>query len=219
MEKILEAFRKVLIELRKLSQVSQILVVGALVFVAFTFGKCDSNSKLNQFRAEFSLLQKEASTAKKFADSTKTEVIRLTNESKEKDSIITKLSFTVEFTNKKRDRLKNVLTVLEDSLTNAIDTTEIVAVQEGIIDNLKEQVKEAETVIANQSDIIKSQQFKITKLDSAVALANARGDSLQTVVNKLIDMPKPPRQFIGKKTAGILAFTAGVIVGDRLARR
>ena len=77
----------------------------------------------------------------------------------------------------------------------------------------------AESVIGQQKEIITAQQFKISKLDSAVAIATQRGDSLQVVVNKLIDMPKPPRQWISKKTAGLISFAAGVIIGDRLAGR
>ena len=218
-EKIIEATRKLLKEFVKLSQLSQIVVAVALTIFAFSMGQCESDSKLNKFRAEFSMLQEQAEKTKQFADSAKTEVVRLSNESKQKDATITKLSLKVELGNQSRERLRGELSVLEDSLESAMDTAQVVQIQEGIIYNLKDQLETAECTITTQREIITAQQFKITKLDSAIALTTQRGDSLQNVVNNLINMPKPPRQCISKKTAGIVAFTAGVIVGDKLARR
>jgi uncharacterized phage infection (PIP) family protein YhgE len=219
MERVIEALRKLIKDFSKMPQVTQLVVAGVLVLVAFNMGQCDSDSQLNKFRAEFSVLQKEATDTKHFADSVQSNVIRLADESKKKDSVITRLSFTIDFTNKQRTQLKGNLVKLEDSLRVVKDTAELIAIQEGIIYNLKDQVANAESVIENQKQVITTQQFKITKLDSAVALATQRGDSLQTVVTKLINMPKPPRQWISKKTAGMIAFATGVIVGDQLARR
>lgn len=219
MERVIEALRKLIKDFSKMPQVTQLVVAGVLVLVAFNMGQCDSDSQLNKFRAEFSVLQKEATATKEFADSVKSDVVRLTDESKKKDSVITRLSVTIDFTNKQRVQLKGNLAKLEDSLLTVKDTAELVAVQQGIIYNLKDQVVNAESVIEKQKDVIANQQFKITKLDSAVALATQRGDSLQTVVTKLINMPKPPRQWISAKTAGMISFAAGVIIGDQLARR
>lgn len=219
MELVIEALRKLIKDFSKMPQITQLIVGGILVFAAFNMGQCNSESQLNKFRAEFSILQKEASATKEFADSVKSDVIRLTDESKKKDSLITRLSFTIDFTNKQRSQLKGNLIKLEDSLKVVKDTVELIAIQEGIIYNLKDQVSNAESVIEQQKNVISNQQFKITKLDSAVALATQRGDSLQAVVTKLVNMPKPPRQWIGTKTAGMISFAAGVIIGDRLARR
>jgi septal ring factor EnvC (AmiA/AmiB activator) len=219
MEKIINATRLLIKDFAKMPQPTQLLVACVLVVAAFSFGQCNSDSKLNQFREQFAKLQKEANVTKQFADSTNQTVIRLTTESKQKDKQIESLTVTIEVTNKQRSILKGSLSKLEDSLHVVKDTAQIVAIQEGIIYNLKEQVTNAEAVIGQQKEIISAQQFKITKLDSAVALATQRGDSLQTIVNKVITMPKPPRQWISKKTAGMIAFATGVIVGDQLARR
>ena len=219
MSSILNALRKVLSVYTKMPQLTQIILACALVAFAFNAGQCNGDSKLNKFRAEFEILQTEAKNTKQFADSAKAEVSRLTDEAKSKDSVITKLTLVVDIDAKKRQQLKGSLNVLEDSLKSAKDTAQIVQIQEGIIGNLKEQVSSAETTIGQQKEIISAQQFKITKLDSAVMLANRRGDSLQVVVDKIIAMPKPPRQWISPKTAGIIAFVAGVVVGDQIARR
>lgn len=219
MEKIINAARLLIKDFAKMPQPTQLIVACVLVVAAFSTGQCNSDSKLNQFRQEFAKLQKEANTAKQFADSTNNIVIRLTTESKQKDKQIASLTVTIDVTNKQRSILKGNLSRLEDSLEVTKDTAQIVAIQEGIIYNLKEQVSNAESVIGQQKEVIAVQQFKISKLDSAVAIATQRGDSLQVVVNKLIDMPKPPRQWISKKTAGLISFAAGVIIGDRLARR
>jgi len=218
-EKLLNAFRDVLSIYVKMPQLTQIVLAVALGIFAFNAGQCDSDSKINQFRADFAMLQKQATATKQFADSASNEVTRLTEESKSKDATITRLSLTIEIGNKKREQLKGTLIVMEDSLRVTTDTAQIVNIQEGIIYNLKEQVVTAENTIAQQKEIINTQNVKITKLDSAVALAMQRGDSLQIVVDKLINMPKPPRQWISKKTAGMISFAAGVIIGDQLARR
>jgi uncharacterized coiled-coil protein SlyX len=143
----------------------------------------------------------------------------LVADARAKDAEIARLSLTIDFDVKKRQLLKGSLGRLEDSLKTIKDTVQIVQIQEGIIFNLKEQVSSAEKTITEQTQIISAQQFKITKLDSAVMLATQRGDSLQKTVNKLINMPKPPRQLISPKTAGMIMFVAGVVAGDQLARR
>lgn len=219
MEKVIDAFRKLIKDFAKMPQPTQLILACVLVVAAFSFGQCNSDSKLNEFRQAFGKLQKEAELTKQFADSANNTVIRLTTESQQKDKQIASLTVTIEVTNKQRSLLKGNLSKLEDSLEVTKDTAQMVAIQEGIIFNLKEQVSNAESVIGQQKEIITAQQFKITKLDSAVAIATQRGDSLQVVVNKLIDMPKPPRQWISKKTAGMISFAAGVIIGDQLARR
>lgn len=219
MEKVIDAFRKLVKDFAKMPQLTQLIVACVLVVAAFSFGQCNSDSKLNQFREQFAKLQKEAETTKQFADSANNVVIRLTTESQQKDKQIASLTVTIDVSNKQRSILRGNLSRLEDSLEVTKDTVQIVSIQQGIIYNLKEQVSNAESVIEDQKQVIESQRFKITKLDSAVALATQRGDSLQVVVNKLIDMPKPPRQWIGAKTAGMISFAAGVIIGDRLARR
>lgn len=219
MEKVIDAFRKLVKDFAKMPQLTQLIVACVLVVAAFSFGQCNSDSKLNQFREQFAKLQKEAETTKQFADSANNVVIRLTTESQQKDKQIASLTVTIDVSNKQRSILRGNLSRLEDSLEVTKDTVQIVSIQQGIIYNLKEQVSNAESVIEDQKQVIESQRFKITKLDSAVALATQRGDSLQVVVNKLIDMPKPPRQWISAKTAGMISFAAGVIIGDRLARR
>lgn len=219
MEKVIDAFRKLVKDFAKMPQLTQLIVACVLVVTAFSFGQCNSDSKLNQFREQFAKLQKEAETTKQFADSANNVVIRLTTESQQKDKQIASLTVTIDVSNKQRSILRGNLSRLEDSLEVTKDTVQIVSIQQGIIYNLKEQVSNAESVIEDQKQVIESQRFKITKLDSAVALATQRGDSLQVVVNKLIDMPKPPRQWISAKTAGMISFAAGVIIGDRLARR
>lgn len=218
MDKTIDALRRLLKDFAKMPQPSQLIVAGVLVVAAFNFGQCDSESKINKFRAEYVALQKEARVATQFADKAKADVSRLVAESNQKDSTINKLSINIEISARQRTQLKGSLSRLEDSLMVAKDTAQIVTIQEGIIFNLKEQLTVADKTIEDQKQIINSQKYKITKLDSAVALATQRGDSLQTVINKFIKLEPPPRQWISKKTAGIIAFAAGVYVGHQVSR-
>lgn len=134
-EKIIGESRKLLTAFGKMPQLTQLIVACMLVAVSFNLGQCNGDSKLNKFRAEFATLQKEAKVTKQFADSAKSQVTQLTLEAHSKDSVITRLSLSVELGNKKRDVLKGTLNKLEDSLKVTTDTAQIIGIQEGIIDN------------------------------------------------------------------------------------
>lgn len=219
MGKLLDALIKFGKQFGKLSNVSQFAVLVALTFVAFNMGECGSDARLNKFRLEFATLKQQADSASMFANIAKKDVDRLTKEVKKKDSTITKLTISIEFTNKERQKLNGTYAELEHKLQTVKDTVEIVQTQLEMIGNLKQQVAHADTIIKTQVQIIKDQQFKITKLDSATAIATQRGDSLYRVVENLRKMPSPPKQWISPRTAGMIAFVTGVVAGDYLARR
>lgn len=206
---------------QSLSQVGQYAVVIGLVFIAFNFGSCDGNKKIKEFVIKYEQLQSEAQSAKLFADSAKTTISSLTSQANAKDETIKKLTISVEFRDKERQKLKNNLSSLEEKLVAAKDTAEMMQIQEGIIFNLKDQLITADSTNSDLRKTIELQKYKITKLDSALVLANIRGDRLQIVVDSLVKLPspKPPRQWISKKTLGAVAFVGGVLAGDYLARR
>lgn len=217
--KILDALIKFGKQFGTLTGISQLGVLIAIGFIAFSFGQCGNQTELDKFRVEFTQLKKQAETATKFADSTKQDAIRLRNESKQKDSVINKLTISVEFSKKERQKLATSFTQLEHTLHTTNDTVQIIETQAAMVDNLKQQVAHADTIIQTQVNIIKEQQYKISKLDSATVIALQRGDSLQAVVDKLRSTPAPKKPVINSKIPGVIAFVAGVIIGDRLARR
>lgn len=219
--KMLESIIKFGKGFQSLSQVGQFAVIIGLVFLAFSFGSCDSDKKIKDFTIKYEQLQTEATSAKLFADSAKTKIASLTSDVKSKDEAIKKLTISVEFREKERSLLRNKLSLLDDQLESATDTAQIVQIQEGIIYNLKEQLTVADSTSSDLRKLLDLERYKVSKLDSAVALANARGDRLQVVVDSLIKLPapKPSRTWISKKTIGTMAFIGGVLVGDHLARR
>lgn len=204
----------------KLGNVGKIAVLGAAAFVAFAFGECNNHDKLVQFQIKYEQLQKEAATTIKVADSLKTKVAVLTTEANNKDTVITRLTVSLQTQKLQRQKLVGNLEVLEDNLKFAKDTAELVQVQQGIIYNLKEQLVEADKTTQTQNEIIQNQQYKIVKLNEALELSNIRGDRLQESLDKFnnLKMPTPKKPFISKKTAGIIAFVGGVVVGNTLAK-
>lgn len=215
-EKFVVELRKLLESFAKVSFRTQTLVAGMLVFVAFNFGQCDGDSRVNDFRTKYVALQKEATAAQKFSDSAKLVVAQLTTEARQKDTVITRLKITADITNKQRAALKESLNDLENDLVQTRDTAQIVAIQEGIIYNLKDQVKNAESVIEQQKTVINEQDTKILKLDQALTLANERANRFEEVNKKLIDLSPPPRVWLNKKVIGATAFVAGVVVGHKM---
>lgn len=218
-EKFVAELRKLLEAFARISFRTQTLVVGLLVFAAFSFGQCDADTKINEFRQKYVALQKDAVAAQKFSDSAKLVVTQLIIEAKQKDTTITRLKITVDVTNKQRVALKQSLITLEQDLMEVKDTVQMVAIQEGIIYNLKDQVKNAESVIEQQKTVIKEQDNKILKLDHALILANERGNRFEEVNKQLIDIKPPPRVWLNKKVLGTTAFIAGVVVGNKIAQR
>lgn len=206
---------------QSLSQIGQIAVVIALVAIAFNFGSCEGDKKIKQFVVKYEQLQTEAKSAKSFADSAKNKITLLTNDVNSKNEVIKKLTISVEIRENQRKELKNDLVDLEQNLLAAKDTAELVVVQEHIIDNLKTQLNVADSTNSDLKKLLQLERYKVSKLDSAIVLANSRGDKLQVVVDSLIKLPPPkaPRNWISKKTIGIVAFAGGVFVGDYLARR
>jgi hypothetical protein len=206
---------------QSLSQIGQVAVVIALIAIAFNFGSCEGDKKIKQFVVKYEQLQTEAVSAKLFADSAKNKIASLSNDVNSKNEVIKKLTFSVELRETQRNELRRDLVDLEKDLVVAKDTAELVVVQGHIIDNLKSQLNVADSTMTDLKKLLQLERYKVSKLDSAVALANARGDRLQTVVDSLIKLPAPkaPRNWISKKTIGIVAFAGGVFVGDYLARR
>jgi len=206
---------------QSLTQIGQIAVVVILIAFAFNFGSCEGDRKIKEFAIKYEQLQTEATSAKMFADSAKNKIESLSNDVNSKNEVIKKLTFSVELRETQRNELKRDLVDLEKDLVVAKDTAELVVVQEHIIDNLKTQLNVADSTNSDLKKLLQLERYKVTKLDSAVTLANARGDRLQTVVDSLVKLPPPkaPRNWISKKTIGIAAFAGGVFVGDYLARR
>lgn len=219
--KILDAIIKFGKAFQSLSYIGRVAVVVALIAVAFNFGSCEGDKKVKEFVVKYEQLQQDARAATLFADSAKNKIVQLTTDVNSKNEVIKKLTITVEFRENQRKELKRDLVDLEKDLAAAKDTAELVVVQEHIIHNLKTQLDAADATTTDLKELLKLERYKVTKLDSAVALANLRGDRLQKVVDSLITLPPPQtsRNWISKKTIGIVAFAGGVLVGDYLARR
>lgn len=218
-EKFVAELRKLLESFARISFRTQTLIAAMLVVGAFSFGQCDGDAKVNDFRKKYVALQASAVAAQKFSDSAKTQVAQLVRESKQKDDSIIRLKVTVDVANKQRSTLRNNLGTLEDRLEHVTDIAERSEIQQGIIYNLKEQVTEAENVITQQKTIIDQQDVKILKLDQALALATERADRFEDVNKQLVNLKPPPRVWLNKKVLGATAFVAGVVVGNKIAQR
>lgn len=214
-KEIINAIIRFLKEFAKVPKFSQVLFTIMLVSVSFTAGQCRSEKSLQEFRKQFVAVQADAKSAKAYAEKTKVQVNKLLDEVNEKDQTINKLNVAINVSNQKRATLKTNLVALEKSLDIAKDTAEIVQVQQGIIYNLTEQLTEAENIMVKQQEVNTTQRTQILGLQTAVALSMKRGDSLQTVVDRVIVIKPPTTSKTNKILIGALGFVAGVWVGNQ----
>lgn len=204
----------------KLKIPGKLAIVGAASFIMFSFGECNNYDKIKEFETKYKQLQVEAESTKKIAEEEKTKVSILTTEVRNRDTTIKRLTISIEVSQKQKEKLKGGYEVLAENLKQATDTAEMFHIQEGMIANLNEQVKEAESIISQKSEIIQNQQYQISKLDEALIIANTRGDRLQTQLDKFtaLKMPTPKKPLISRKVAGAIAFIGGVYMGNTLAK-
>lgn len=219
--KVLDNLIKLGTVFNSFSNIAKYAIIGGIVLLAFNAGGCEGDKKIQEFKIKYENLQNEATQAKQFADSVNKQVIQLTKDVQSKNDTINILNASVYTRDKQRAGLKQNLNNLQEQLRGAKDTAELVQIQDHIIDNMKVQLDVADKTSEDLRKLLQLERYKVTKLDSAVVLANARGDRLQTVVDSLITLPipKPPRQWVSKKTLGVVAFVGGVLAGDYLARR
>lgn len=204
----------------KLGISGKLAVIGAAAFAMFSFGECTNYDKLKEFEIKYKQLQEEADSTKKIANEEKTKVSVLATEVRNRDTTIRRLTISIEVSQKQREKLKGGYEVLAENLREAKDTAEMFHIQEGMIANLNEQLKEADNTITQKSEIIQNQKYQISKLDEALAIANTRGDRLQTQLDKFtaLKMPTPHKPLISKKVSSTIAFIGGVYLGNRLAK-
>lgn len=228
MDKLLAALISFGKEFNALTSVSRLAIVGAAIFItSFTLGKCDGNSKLEQFNAEYAEFKTNAQKTTTYADSLKTEVQKLQEKNAEKDNIVKRLSISIAYRSTQKDELKTDLVELErhiGMIPMRPDTSLTVIYKDSVIGNLKAQVVLADSVIVDQHSIIAQRDSQTVLLQHAVTLSSTRADSLQHILRTL---PKPvanPNKLFGfipkpsRTAVGVTGFVLGVVAGAQLTR-
>ena len=207
-----------------LNKVGQLAVTGALVFIAFSIGNCGGEDKLDSFIIEYNEFKREAQKTTEFADSLKTAVVKLTDEAKEKEDTIKKLTIGISFKQKQTQSLKQKLTALEAHTEVAMDTTEILVLKDSTIDNLKTQVATTEAIVEEKDKIIELKTEQLALITNSLQLSTQRGDSLQRTLLSLPPTPKNPNKIFGfiplpsRKTVAISALLSGIAIGTVITK-
>lgn len=202
-----------------LNQVGQLVVTVALVFIAFSFGNCKSNDKLDSFIIEYNEYKKNAEKTIEFADSLKTTVDKLTDDVRLKEDKIKKLTIGITDTQKQKQNLKQKLTSLESRIEVTTDTVKILTLKDSVINNLKIQVTTTETIVEEKDKIIELKTEQLVLMTTSLQLSTQRGDSLQKTLLSLPPTPKNPNKLFGviplpsRKTVAISALLSGIVIG------
>jgi len=203
-----------------LGKAGRFAIVSAAAFMFFSFGECSNYDTLKEFEVRYRQIQEETKLVMQVSNERKQKIAVLTAEVRNKDSTITRLTATIEKTQLQREKLKGSLVVLEENLAQSKDTVEMFHIQQGIIENLKEQTEEADKIIVSQQEVIQNQKYQLLKLDQALDVSNERGDLLEGQLNKFttLKMPTPKKPLINRKVLGAVSFISGVYIGNTLAR-
>ncbi len=212
----------------QLTQVSQIAVFAALIFVAFSAGNCNGKTELDSFIVEYNELQRNAQRTTLYADSLQQKVTTLADSAKKQDEKIKTLQISISFREREQVTQRRELAQLEDRIEQAradSNLVTVVAVQDTAITNLKEQVETSNHIITEQKEVIQVQHTQILSLNEALTLSTMRGDSLYTVLSTLPKPPSNPDKFFfgllpkpSRTVVGVVALTAGVVIGNQLRR-
>jgi hypothetical protein len=195
------------------------VVTVALVFIAFSFGNCKSNDKLDSFIIEYNEYKKNAEKTIEFADSLKTTVDKLTDDVRLKEDKIKKLAIGITDTQKQKQNLKQKLTSLESRIEVTTDTAKILTLKDSVINNLKIQVTTTETIVEEKDKIIELKTEQLVLMTTSLQLSTQRGDSLQKTLLSLPPTPKNPNKLFGmiplpsRKTVAIGALLSGIVIG------
>lgn len=212
----------------RLTQVAQLGVVIALIFVAFSMGNCKGKTELDTFLVQYEELQQNAKKTTEYANSLNTQVAQLSDSAKQQDEKIKKLTISISFRQQQRVAQVEELAQLEGRVAAAranSNTEALVETQEAVIDNLKTQVETTEAIVTDQQQVIQAQATQVLALQQAVQLATARGDTLQTILNGLPKKPaNPDRFFFGllpkpsRTVVGVIALAGGIVIGSQVGR-
>ncbi len=212
----------------QLTQISQIAVAVILIVVAFSVGNCNGKTELDSFLVEYKTLQENAKKTTVYADSLQREVTQLVDSAKRQDDKIKKLTISISFREQQKVAQVRQLAQLENRIEAAKADSNlivVVATQDTVITNLKEQVVTTEAIVDDQKQVIQAQSTQVLALNQALTLSTMRGDSLQTVLSSLPKAPSNPNKFFfglipkpSRTVVGVVALAAGVVVGSQLGR-
>jgi chromosome segregation ATPase len=212
----------------QLTQVSQIAVAVILIVVAFSVGNCNGKTELDSFLVEYQELQNTAKKTTAYADSLQNEVTQLADSAKRQDDKIKKLTISISFREQQKVAQVRQLAQLESRVEAAkadSNLVVVVATQDTVITNLKEQVTTTEAIVVDQKQVIQAQATQVLALNQALTLSTMRGDSLQTVLSSLPKAPSNPNKFFfglipkpNRTTIAIVSLAAGVVVGSQIGK-
>lgn len=203
----------------RLNEVGQLVVTVALVFLAFSFGNCSGEDKLNSFIVEYNEFKKDAQKTTEFADSLKTTVVKLEDAVKVKENKIKKLTIGITFKQNQAHSLVQELSLLEARTSIIADTAKILILKDSTIDNLKTQVATTETIVEEKDKIIKLTSEQLLLTTTSLQLSSQRSDSLQNRLLLAPPTPKNPSKLFGvipmpsRKAVAISALLAGIAIG------
>jgi hypothetical protein len=218
MNKVLEFFKT-------LNQLSQLVLVAAVVFaITFTFGSCQQKTTIAEFNQRYEQYQDSAKKVLVTADSI-AKASKLRADSLKQDSIkaarqtreINRLRNSLGDNQEEKDRLQHEI----DSLRNVYPDTTAISLKK---DTLIAELRRDSTVM--DSTIRKLEQRDTTRLQTIATITNESNGNLrraQAAEERLRNLPKPtddPDKWFFDKfnkptrtQVGIVSGTIGLILG------
>lgn len=227
--------------LKNLSNTSKWLILGVIVFGgAYLAGSQSKNSELDDWRDKYKQYYEEAQTTKQAAEQLKKTSDSLAALAHSKDAKIDSLRNKADRLSRDRANLGKELGGLEselDKLGSVIPAIDSIAdttaanriklaiqTRDTIINKQKTTIKLANEEIVTLRSVADSQKIKLGLLNQSLLTSNQRGDSLQSVVDKLPTKPPRADRFLGfipmpsRTTVAVVSLVAGTYLGTQLKK-
>ncbi len=194
--------------IKNLALAIKLLVVAIATFtVASLINTGIAEKREQQYLAEMRVFKEQAEVATRHADSLKKEVEIHDNAARIAKAKADKAARDAQASKNRTSELLGSLDSLKETITDSTEMARII-------------IPKQDSIIDQQSITIGKQDIQITFLntalsskDTALTLANQRGDSLQRVVNNIPTPPKPPLfPRISRKTVYVLGIATGIVL-------
>lgn len=218
MELLTKLFTAIIDFAKKFAQLTlkgQFITIALLMFSTYYLTSCSVKSTIDNIIVSFEETKKQNETLK---DS----VITLSDSAKQSEVTIKKLRIEISLMSTQKIALRKTQTRLEKVIEKTTDTVTLVALQDTVIDNLKNQVTVADAQIEKQEDIIEAQSNQINLTQQALSVSEQRAALLENTLDDTMDKLNKKDKLWGKiplpgrKVVAATAFIGGVYLGTQI---
>jgi chromosome segregation ATPase len=201
-----------------LTRIGQLATVAILVYVAFIVGTCSHQP--NDDTSLIVTIQQATNYAKQLEDQVKI----LQDTVAQKESTITTLTIDISRRQRQQAESRQRISVLENASTEERVSLPLMPFTDTLIAALKDQIVEADQLIALKDSVIVLREEQVQLLQGALTISEHRGDTLQATLNKALASYQKKNKLFGKiplpsrKVVATTALITGTYLGATMVK-